>query len=677
MINHHFQISLRAKATIVVLTVVVLALGTEAIGSFMLMRSHLAAEQARSASVLARSVGLACQQPLAAGDTTELNQQAHAFLSADEVEFVVIYDADDEIIAHAHQTKRCWDMYRSGELDEHLVMLGEEPVYGVAVGVLREPELGAEPTATGPIPQLGRVVIGISTRDARAAQTSIVQASVLIVGCTILCAGLVVFFIVGAWGRRLGAVVRASERIARGDLETPIDDDRPDEIGRLAGSFDLMRTTLHERDVELRSFNESLQQLVDERTSDLARAKVAAEAANQSKSEFLANMSHEIRTPMTAILGYADLLADEQQSADDRSECIITIRRNGEHLLAIINDILDLSKIEAGCMTVERISCSPISIVRDVASLMRVRAEEKNLGLCVEFDGEVPEKVLSDPTRLRQILMNLVGNAIKFTPTGNVRIVTKLERSETDDRHHLRMSVVDTGLGIPEEQRRQLFKPFAQADTSMTRKFGGTGLGLAISRRLAQMLGGDITVTSEPGEGSRFTVTIETGSLEGVELVTCSMVDAAPGAHDPAAQRKSEEPARGPLADIRVLLAEDGIDNQRLISHVLKRAGAHVDLAENGRIAVDLAEAGWRAGSPYHVILMDMQMPELDGYGAASQLRSIGYGGVIIALTAHAMRGDRERCLAAGCDDYATKPIQRASLIELVDQYAQKRAKAG
>lgn len=386
----------------------------------------------------------------------------------------------------------------------------------------------------------------------------------------------------------------------------------------------------------------------------LRSAKAEAEAATRAKSEFLANMSHEIRTPMAAILGYADLLLDPEHSASDRVEYIQTIRRNGEHLLTVINDILDLSKIEAGKLEIHLQACNPVQAAEDAASLMQVRAASKRLEFRVEHEWPLPASFQSDPLRLRQILVNLIGNAIKFTDHGHVVVRTRLVR--TDQAAQLIFEVEDTGIGMSAEQLQHLFKPFSQVDTSATRRFGGTGLGLNISRRLARMLGGDITATSEPEKGSTFRLEIPLGAFEPLELV-----------HAPAKPTEPDaQPGdRGPVRlEARILLAEDGPDNQRLISFLLKKAGAEVEIAPNGRVAVQMTLEAHRAGRPFHLILMDMQMPEMDGYAATSKLRLKGCTAPIIALTAHAMSGDRERCIGAGCDDYLTKPVNRQQLLE-------------
>ncbi|MFQ5412324.1 MAG: ATP-binding protein, partial [Phycisphaerae bacterium] len=418
----------------------------------------------------------------------------------------------------------------------------------------------------------------------------------------------------------------------------------------------------------------------------LKEAGAAAEAATQAKSAFLANMSHEIRTPMTAILGFTETLLEPGLSEAERTKAINIIHGNGEHLLAVINDILDISKIEAGKLEIETISCSPIQIIADVCSLMRVRADEKGLPLRVEYDGAIPETIQTDPTRLKQILVNLLGNAIKFTDKGEVRLVARCDCSATvagrwADSPMMAFDIIDSGIGMTPEQKAKLFDAFTQADSSMTRRYGGTGLGLTISKRLAEMLGGDIAIESEPGRGSTFHLMIAAGSLDGVKMIedpsSASAVNSegAVGAGPGGAEQAKAGGA--PKLDCRVLLAEDGPDNQRLIAYILKKAGARVTIKENGRLALDAALAASDEGSPFDVILMDMQMPVMDGYEATRRLRESGYAGPIIALTAHAMSGDRDKCLAAGCDDYARKPIDRKTLIETIRNHVNKDKIAG
>jgi PAS domain S-box-containing protein len=432
----------------------------------------------------------------------------------------------------------------------------------------------------------------------------------------------------------------------------------------------------------LRAAHEGLEQRVEERTAALVQAndalqeseaalqlaKSAAEAANLAKSDFLANMSHEIRTPMTAILGYSDMLLAPERSSSERLDCVHIIRREGEHLLTILNDILDLSKIEAGKMQVEQISCSPVRVVNEAVSLMRVRAIEKAIRLTVTFVGPLPESVQTDPTRLRQILINLIGNSIKFTEAGAVQVVVSLDHEAPDSDARLRFEVIDSGIGMTPDQIAQIFQPFTQGDASTTRRFGGTGLGLAICRRLAQMLGGEITVRSIVGCGSRFIVTIAAGSLQGAKLVVESQEAVDEVGRRSHGKARNEVPESVSLSG-RVLLAEDGVHNQRVIAFYLQQAGVQVSIADNGRIACEMALAASESAQPFDLVLMDMQMPEMDGYEAAAKLRNKGFDRPIVALTAHAMSQDREKCLKAGCADYLTKPIDREVLLETVARH--------
>ncbi|MFO0827708.1 MAG: ATP-binding protein [Phycisphaerales bacterium] len=386
--------------------------------------------------------------------------------------------------------------------------------------------------------------------------------------------------------------------------------------------------------------------------NDCARRRSEADAEAKQKSEFFANLTHEIRTPMTAILGFADVLRSPTLSERERQQHIGTIRRAGEHLLAIVSDILDLSKLEAGRMTVESLEVAPLEVVRDVVELMRGRADERGLRLVVRCDGMIPARIQSDPIRLRQVLLNLVSNAIKFTECGEVAIVLALEGQPTDRAPHLRFEVRDTGIGIRDDQMDRLFRPFMQADGSTTRKYGGTGLGLAISARLVEMLGGTLGVESKPGIGSTFRFRVRTGPLNATTFVS---------GLDLATRREAASPVV--TMSGRVLLAEDGIDNQRLLTLHLRTIGLDVDIATNGREAIDAAIRSL-SSRPFDLILMDLQMPTLDGMGATKELRAKGWNGPILALTASAHADAKSDALASGCDDILTKPIDRATLAD-------------
>ncbi len=409
---------------------------------------------------------------------------------------------------------------------------------------------------------------------------------------------------------------------------------------------------------------------------ELEVARVKATLATKAKSQFLANMSHEIRTPMTAILGFSENLRDGGLTNSEAADAIATIHKNGEYLLSIINDILDMSKVEAGKMEVEHITCSPHRVIEEVISLMQGRSKMKGLALNVEYIGSIPATIQTDPTRFKQILINIMGNAIKFTSEGGVRLIVRFVPATEDCRNRksiepcLQFDILDTGVGMTAEQTSNLFQAFSQADSTMTRRFGGTGLGLAISKQIAQMLGGDITIVdTEPGSGTRFRITIATGSVVGIRMINPSYAPPAQESEKPSESSDTDKPL-----NCRILLAEDSPDNQRLISFMLTKAGAEVTVAENGRIAFDLAMEASGAGNPFDIILMDMQMPVLDGYTAAMELRNKHYEGPIIALTAHAMASDREKCINCGCDDYASKPIDRKKLIEMVRMHTSSAA---
>ncbi len=405
------------------------------------------------------------------------------------------------------------------------------------------------------------------------------------------------------------------------------------------------------------------QDITDRKTQEqrLIQSERAALAANQSKSEFLANMSHEIRTPMAAILGYADVLLGHLNDPDNRN-CVLIIKRNGKYLLELINDILDLSRIEANKLEIDFEACDLHQLVADIRSLMHVRASEKNLTLEIRFDTPVPPTITTDAIRLRQILINLLGNAIKFTESGSVILSVGLVPYEFNDGR-IEFAVIDTGIGISPEQQTRLFKPFSQGDTSVTRRYGGSGLGLAISERLTNLLGGKLTVQSELGNGSTFRVQLPVGDIDATKLVQPVMDEELP--------ERLEVVTEARQLACRVLVVDDRRDVRHISQHFLEKAGATVATAENGEQAIESATSAQDAGQPFDVIVMDMQMPKVDGLQATAHLRSAGIDWPIIALTADAMKGDRERCLSGGCDDYLSKPIDHAALVEMVGHYSQ------
>ena len=643
------------------------------------------------------SVAQAAEYGLLIRDPKELEKVADMLRTADDTDLlnVAFYDENGDLLA-ARQWRKDVAVAPHIKPTREITIgpcraAGHEGHYEFRVPVqVSRAVMGATPAAPSSAVEIAMVVATRSraSLDARTAknltETILLSAGILVVflGCMVLLARWTV--------APIRPLVAGTERIAAGDLDTLVDvGRRKDEFHTLADSFNRMTGQLRRQRDQIVAYSHDMERQVGERTAELASANeqlnrmiatledrqrelekanlqlgqaiekanrmaVEAEQASAAKGDFLANMSHEIRTPMTAILGYTDLVSDPALGPSDRDNYLAVIRRNGEHLLELINDILDISKIEAGKFAMDVQPCSLPAVLADVASLMRARAEQRGVLLSVEYETAIPQAMHTDGARVRQTLVNLVGNAIKFTECGGVRVAASFLPAWRDGQPAVQIKVIDTGIGISEEKLAQLFQPFVQADASTSRKYGGTGLGLAISRHLAELLGGELAVESAVGKGSTFTLTLPTGNLEGVRMLQ----DPAEAAHGEAAGSCVPAINDHILAGMHVLLAEDGPDNQRLIRMILSKAGAEVELAADGREAVSKASAG-----SFDVVLMDMQMPGMDGYEATRTLRSQGYAVPILALTAHAMTSDREKCLAAGCTGHLTKPIDRRELI--------------
>jgi PAS domain S-box-containing protein len=386
---------------------------------------------------------------------------------------------------------------------------------------------------------------------------------------------------------------------------------------------------------------------------ELLAAKVQADAANEAKSQFLANMSHEMRTPLSAMMGFAELLMTPEQEDEDRQDWLGRIVKNCERLRKMIDEILDLSKIEAGKLEVIRSKVAVPEVINQVRSTLFPLALEKRLDLVFEVSGEIPGVIESDAVKLRHIFLNIIGNAIKFSDRGPVTVVAQMS---TDGK--LQFDVKDLGPGLTPQQSEHLFEPFSQVDSSMTRKAGGTGLGLALARRYARALGGDVQLTqSKPGKGSTFTIWVDPGEAAFSEKL--SAFDAVDKKRSPQSSAQDFE-----LSALRVLVVDDVYDNQVLVRRFLEKAGASVDVASDGEEAVEKA-----LHQDYDLVLMDLQMPVLDGYNATSQLREQGYEKPIIALTAHALRDEKNRCLKMGFNGFLTKPIRQSDLLSRVSEF--------
>jgi len=576
------------------------------------------------AEALARFLARQSEFPLLVGDRKTLAEIAGAALSVQDVLYVVLSDTGGATLI-----LRCREDFPASAVPPHPAPRG-------AAGRVRFLEASSPVAPAGELVEweqskpgpAGLVRVALDLRRPRAFLRRSMAGGLAV-------SLLAVVMILAVQYRQLRKVLeplreltRVTEQVARGDLSRRAPLGRRDELGRLAAAF-----------------NQMVEELARSQQKLLAMLEEARQAS-RAKSEFLANMSHELRTPMNAILGMTELALDSPLAPELR-DSLQTVHAAAQSLLSIVNDILDFSKIEAGKFELEAV---PFDLEREMALTLKsfaALAAGKGLRLHWRLAQGTPTALIGDPVRLRQILTNLIGNAIKFTPQGAVWVEVE-PRSLAERDALLAFSVCDTGIGIAEDQQQRIFEAFTQADSSSTRRYGGAGLGLAISARLASLMGGGITVESRPGQGSRFTL-----------ILPFARASSQPG--PPAPPAAAEAPAR-PLS---VLLAEDNEVNQRLVVRALERRGHRVTVARNGLEALAALE-----GNAFDLVLMDVQMPEMDGLEATRILRRKGVRIPILALTAHALKSDQERCLQAGMDGYLSKPIAVAALVRTVEQAA-------
>jgi len=647
--------SIRRKLTLTIAITSALALALSAAALVIYDLSTYRQALTRDVEALADLVGNNSTASLAFGDSAAARETLQSLAVRPDVEAAALYTASGDRLAAYTRTGQ--PAPTSLDVPDGVVAAGRE------FAVVRSVALTGQ--------SVGRVFVrsNLHQLEARVWRTVSITTVVFLLS-TALAVGL---------GQRLQQPIalpiqsmsRAAKKVSStGDYSLRITDDpQVEELGVLVATFNHMLAQIQARDLELQRHQEQLEEQVAERTAQLTVAKDRAEEASRAKSDFLANMSHEIRTPMNGVLGMAELALDAQLPAAQREQ-LQTICMSAESLLVVIDDILDFSKIEAGQLSIEPVATELAVLARATVESFELRARQKGLALRCELAADLPAAVLVDPGRLRQVLVNLLGNAVKFTAAGTVSLAVGHEGVLDDGRVALTFAVRDTGVGIAPQRLEAIFQPFTQADTSTTRRFGGTGLGLTISSRLVALMGGGLTVHSTERVGSEFMVRLPAMPAD-ADVARSTVVrplrrlpsDVVPA---PAA---AAVPATAAIQDeLRVLVAEDNPVNQRIAQQLLRKRKLAVTLADDGRQAVDAFEAG-----RFDLVLMDVQMPEMDGFEAVAAIRALEHSQgrphtPIVAVTAHAMVGDREKCLEAGMDAYLSKPLRRQLLFELVDE---------
>ncbi len=630
--------SLGVKFAVLTILILAITLSTSTYNSIRKERQQLTNQLIDKGRMLGSFISLVSPDAILSYDAFTLDKYMEEITGQEDVVYgVIISNQGVNLTLYLDNNDPYIRKYKSGSILETIKRVNADP----EIISMRFPIMNDDT-------RIGELVIGLSKKRMEAMANAALKRNILINSAIVLFLGISIYIIFRIKALRpIMALIKTSRDVAAGNLDTIAPIYSMDELGILAQSFNDMISALKlsyaDKDDAMRILRETNANL---------------EAATKAKSSFLANMSHEIRTPLTAIIGFGETLNDPDIDDDLRKESIQRIVKSGKHLLSIINDILDLSKIEADKLETNPIKTSLFDIIEDTHSIIELQAIEKGLKCDINFIYPLPETIISDPLRLKQILINLASNAIKFTDTGSITLNISYD-SEYD---LVSIDVIDTGIGMSEDQIEHVFNSFTQADSSTTRRYGGTGIGLHLSRKLAHMLGGDIRAISTPGKGSTFTLTFAANTETNHGLLYAN----------PRNYKTLKSPSSPLVFDsknrkIRILLAEDNPDNQSLISLYLTRTGAIVDIVENGEKAVDTIN------DQYDMVLMDIHMPVMDGFDALQKIRNKGYNIPVIAITANAMKQDREDCLSRGFDDFIPKPIDQDSLYEIVRKYTSSK----
>ena len=633
--------SVRARFLLAAVLVEALMLTLLVTNSLRLINEYLLDQVEQHARQIIPVLSAATVAPLAQRDYATVKSVLDESLSQKGVDYLVVVDAQNNRVASSGWREDA--PLPQADLKFDLSRAVSDPVYHVERPILSYGQ------------RLGTLYLGLDLTHVLAARRALLLQGTLI-ATTELALSFLILMVLGLWlTRHMVDLTRASQEVSAGNLTPAPVTEGEDELGQLGAAFNAMSRTVRQR------------------VEQLTLAKQEAEASNRAKSEFLANMSHEIRTPMNGIIGMTELVLDSSLSTAQR-EHLQVVRSSADALLRIINDVLDFSKIEAGKLTLESLAFSPQQLLNDTLAPLEVGARDKGLVLRREIAPDLPAWVLGDPDRLRQVLTNLLGNAIKFTAAGEVTLGWRYLAGEALPHQ---LWVRDTGIGIPADKQKAIFEAFTQADNSTTRHFGGSGLGLTICSTLVQLMGGQISLDSEPGKGSTFQVALQLPLTDAPPVV-------APPAIPPASQPLEAAPMTPvvpaevvPVSTdsvtngLRVLLVEDHPVNQKLAIKLLERDGHQVTLAQNGQEGFTAA-----VGETFDLVLMDVQMPVMDGLESARAIRAFerehGRAAVpIAAMTANAMASDREACEAAGMNDFIAKPFKTAELRALLERARQ------